>query len=109
MARLGITESSLSEKYNLDSRESKRSLSFPDQEIISFRITHAVVAANTSILLALATVANVNENRAVKSIVTANRAKGFLTKYRMRIDVVGSRDESTVLIEFAAISRGASS
>ena len=68
-----------------------------------------MVAANTSILLAFATVAKVSENRAVKSIVTANRARGFLTKYNTRIDVVGSKDESTVLMELAAIKSRASS
>ena len=71
--------------------------------------TYAVVAANTSVLRAFATVARVRENTAVKIIVTASRASGFLTKYRTSMDVVGSRDERTVLIEFAMTSRRASS
>lgn len=68
-----------------------------------------MVAANTSIRLALATVTRVNENIAVNNMVTASLATGFLTKYKTKIDVVGSREERKVLTAFASRTTSSSS
>ena len=70
---------------------------------------YAVVAANASVLLAFATVANVNEKRAVKNIVTATLAMELLTKYKTRIEVVGKREERMVLMALATATKLASS
>lgn len=70
---------------------------------------YAVVAANASVLLAFATVANVNEKSAVKTIVTATLAMELSTKYRTRIEVAGKREERTVLMALAITTKLASS
>ena len=71
--------------------------------------TYAVVAANTSTLLAFVMKARIKENNVVKSIMTTNLAKGRLTKYKTKIEEVGSSEDRIVLAVPAKIMRAESS
>ena len=64
--------------------------------------TYVVVAAKTSTLLTFATVVNIRQKRTVNIIETASLARGRWTKYSMRMDMVGSRAASIVLIALTA-------
>lgn len=70
---------------------------------------YAVVAANTSVLFALAMMARVNEKIVVKTMMKASLFRGLLKKYNTSIDVVGNNDERTVLMALATAAKTASS
>ena len=95
-------------KDDLDGRKSRSIRQF-SRALSGHHDTYAVVAANTSIRLALATVANVSEKSAVKSIIITSLATGSSMKYRTRIEVVGNSEERTVLMAFATATKVASS
>ena len=51
----------------------------------------------------------ISEKRAVNPMMIANLAPGLWTIYKIRIDVVGKSEESTVLMVFTMATNAASS
>jgi len=72
------------------------------------RLPYAVVAANVSTLLALVMSASVVENSVVNVMIAHSLTSGFVTKYKMKIEIVGRRDPRMVLIALATETKDSS-
>lgn len=67
-------------------------------------MTHAVVAANTSMRLAVDTADNINEKSTLNNKMVTSLVTGFERRYKTSMEMLGSNDAKRVLMAFATVS-----